>query len=54
MADNTMPSAFQSKLPKELLAAAQRTSKAKGEQLRVEGWRHSWFTRLSEIIVGRE
>jgi hypothetical protein len=54
MADNTMPAAFQSKLPKELLAAAQRTAKPKGEQLRVEGWRNSWFTKLSEIIVGRD
>jgi hypothetical protein len=54
MVDKSMTGTFQIKLPKELVTASQRAPRPKGEQLRVEGWRNSWLSRLSEIIVGRE
>jgi len=54
MIDKSMTGTFQIKLPKELVTASLRTPKPKAEQLRVEGWRNSWLSRLSELIVGRE
>ncbi len=54
MADNSMTGTFQITLPKELLIAAKRTDAPKHEQLRVEGWRNSWLTRISELMVGKD
>ncbi len=55
MADNSMTGTFQLKLPKELLSeAAKRQSKSKPDQLRVEGWRNSWLSRISEMLVGED
>ncbi len=54
MVDKSMTGTFQIKLPKELVTASQRTPKPQGEQLRVEGWRNSWLSRLTELLVGRE
>ena len=54
MADNSMTGTFQLNLPKELLSEAKRQSKSKPEQLRVEGWRNSWLTRISEMLVGKD
>ena len=54
MADNSMTGTFQLNLPKELLSEATRQSKPKKEQLRVEGWRNSWLSRLSELLVGKD
>ena len=54
MADNSMTGTFQLNLPKDLLLEAKRTSKAKAEQLRVEGWRNSWLSRISELLVGKD
>ncbi len=55
MADNSMTGTFQLKLPKELLSeAAKRQSKPKPDQLRVEGWRNSWLSRISEMLVGKD
>jgi hypothetical protein len=54
MTDNTMTGTFQINLPKDLLSEAKRTSKPKKEQLHVEGWRTSWLSRLSELLVGKD
>ncbi len=53
MADNSMTGTFQISLPKDLLSEAKRAGKPKGEQLRIEGWRNSWLSRLSELLVGK-
>jgi hypothetical protein len=54
MADNSMTGTFQINLPKELLNASKRTVAPKSEQLRVEGWRNSWLSRISEFFVGKD
>jgi hypothetical protein len=54
MADKSMTGTFQLNLPKEILSAAMRQPKPKNEQLRVEGWRNSWLSRLSELLVGKD
>jgi hypothetical protein len=53
VADHSMTEASQLNLPKELVLEAKRQSKAKNEQFRVEGWRHSWLSRISELLVGK-
>ena len=52
MADNTMRGKFQ--IPQDLLAEARRAAKPKNEALRVEGWRNSWLSRLSELLFGKD
>jgi hypothetical protein len=54
MADNSMTGSFQIKLPKDLLTEAQRRLTPKQDQLHVDGWKNSWLTRLSEILVGHD
>ncbi len=54
MADNSLTGAFQINLPQDLLAEAKRVSKSKPEQLRVEGWRNSWLSKISELLVGKD
>jgi hypothetical protein len=54
MADNSMTGTFQLNLPKDLLSESKRASKQKSEQLRVEGWRNSWLSRISELLVGKD
>jgi hypothetical protein len=54
MADNSMTGTFQLNLPKDLLSEAKRAPKVKSEQLRVEGWRNSWLSRISELLVGKD
>ncbi|MGO9513725.1 MAG: hypothetical protein ACLP2F_08805 [Steroidobacteraceae bacterium] len=54
MADKSMTGTFQLNLPKELLSEAKRQPKPRGEQLRVEGWRNSWLSRIAELLVGRD
>ncbi len=54
MADNSMTGTFQINLPKDLLTAAKRSSTPKNEQLHVEGWKNSWLSRISELIVGKD
>jgi hypothetical protein len=54
MADNSMTGTFQITLPKELLTASKRPGAPQSEQLRVEGWRNSWLTRISELFVGKD
>jgi hypothetical protein len=45
---------FQVTLPKELLSESRRQPKPKHEELKVEGWRSSWFSKVSELLVGRD
>jgi hypothetical protein len=54
MVDKSMTGTFQINLPKDLLSEAKRQPKPKNEQLKVEGWRTSWFSRFSEILVGKD
>jgi hypothetical protein len=54
MADNSMTGTFQINLPKDLLSEAKRAAKPKKDQLNVEGWRSSWLSRLSELLVGKD
>ncbi len=54
MADNSMTGAFQLNLPKDLLSEAKRAPKAKKDELRVEGWRNSWLSRVAEKLVGKD
>jgi len=55
MADNSLTGAFQLTLPKDLVSAAHRQPpKPADQKLRVEGWRTSWLSRLSEIFVGKD
>ena len=55
MADNSLNGAFQLTLPKELISAANRQPpKTADQKLHVEGWRTSWLSRLSEVLVGKD
>jgi hypothetical protein len=54
MADDSMTGTFQLNLPKDLLSEAQRASASKREPLHVEGWRNSWLSRISELLVGKD
>jgi hypothetical protein len=54
MADNSMTGTYQIKVPKDLLSEAKRASKPKSERLHVEGWRSSWLSRISEMLVGKD
>ncbi len=54
MADNSLTGTYRLDLPKDLLAEAERVAQRKDRQLRVEGWRRSWLTRLSELLVGKD
>jgi hypothetical protein len=54
MIDDSTTGTFQVNLPKELLSEAKRSAKVKTEQLRVEGWRNSWLSRISELLVGKD
>jgi hypothetical protein len=54
MADKSMTGTFQLNLPKDLLSEARRQPKPKNEALKVEGWRTSWLSRVSEILIGKD
>ena len=54
MTDHSMTGTFEIVLPQDLLAEARRAQRPKGEQLKVEGWRASWLSRLSERLVGKD
>jgi hypothetical protein len=54
MVDNSMTGTYQINLPKDLLSEAKRAPKPENEQLRVEGWRNSWLSRISELLVGKD
>jgi hypothetical protein len=52
--DKSMTGTYQINLPKDLLSEARKQPKAKKEHLKVEGWRTSWLTRVSEMLVGKD
>jgi len=54
MSDHSATGTFQLELPKDLLSEAQRAAKKPKNDLRVEGWRSSWLTRISELLVGKD
>jgi hypothetical protein len=54
MIDHSMTGTFQIDLPKDLLSESKRAPKPKTEQLHVEGWRNSWLSRISELLVGKD
>jgi hypothetical protein len=55
MSDNSLNGAFQLTLPKELVSAANRQPpKTADQKLHVEGWRTSWLSRLSEMLLGKD
>ena len=54
MADNSMTRGTQFKVPVDLLRESHRAAKPKSELLRVDNFKSSWLTRLSELIVGKE
>ncbi len=54
MADDSMTGTFHINLPKDLLSESKRAPKPKNEQLHVEGWRNSWLSRISELLVGKD
>ena len=55
MADNSISGAYQLNLPKDLLSEAKRQQpKPHQDQLRVEEWRSSWLSRISELLVGKD
>lgn len=53
MPDDAATRAFRTALPKDLVAAAKHASDRKKNQLQVEGWRHSWLSRMSELLLGK-
>lgn len=54
MADKSMTDGFELNVPEDLLSAATRQPKLKNEQLKVDGWKNSWLSRLSEMLVGKD
>ena len=54
MIDDSITGTFQLELPKDLLSESKRVPKHKNAELHVEGWRNSWLSRLSEMLVGRD
>ena len=54
MHDHSTTEISQLKVPQELLAASHRVTKPKSEQFRVDAFRVSWLTRLSELFVGKD
>jgi hypothetical protein len=54
MMDKSMQGSYQINLPKDLLSEARKQPKPKKEHLKVEGWRTSWLTRVSEMLVGKD
>jgi hypothetical protein len=54
MVDKSMTGTFQLNLPKELLSESKRQPKPKNEALKVEGWRSSWLSKVSEMLVGKD
>jgi hypothetical protein len=54
MIDKSMTGSYQINLPKDLLSEASKQPKPKKEHLKVEGWRTSWLTKVSEILIGKD
>jgi hypothetical protein len=55
MADTSMTETARFYPPKDLLAEAKRQHpKPTSDRFLVEGWRRSWLSRLSEMLVGKD
>lgn len=54
MSDDSMTGTFQVNLPQDLLSEAKRQTKPCNDRFQVEGWRRSWLSRISEILVGKD
>lgn len=55
MFDPAVTGTFEIKLPNDLLAQAQHArAKRAGSEMRVEGWKGSWLSRLFEKLVGKD
>jgi hypothetical protein len=54
MSDHTSTGTFQIHFPQDLLLESKRVPKPTNDQLKVEGWRNSWLSRLAEILIGKD
>jgi hypothetical protein len=54
MFDHTSTGTFQIPFPQELLIESRQVAKPTSDQLRIEGWRNSWFSRIAELLIGKE
>jgi hypothetical protein len=54
MIDHTSTGTFQIHFPQDLMLESKRVPKPTTDQLRVEGWRNSWFSRLAEMLIGKD
>ncbi len=54
MIDKSKQDSYQIDLPKELLSEAEKQPKPEQEHLEVEGFRTSWLTRVSEMLIGKD
>lgn len=54
MNDPSLTGSYELKLPRDLLAQAQRSGKPRGQDMKVEGWKGSWLSRLIERLVGED
>lgn len=54
MADDSPTGQYQSLLPHDLLSEAKRVPRTPADPLHVEGWRASWWSRVSELLVGKD
>ncbi len=54
MAEHARAQDYQLDITPDMLVAAQHARKPVSEQLKVEGFRHSWFARLAELVIGRD
>jgi hypothetical protein len=54
MIDHTSTGTFQIPFPQDLLLESKRVPKPTMDQLKVEGWRNSWLSRLAEMLIGKE
>jgi hypothetical protein len=54
MTDESPTGTFQFTLPEELLTASKRQPKLREDGFKVEGWRTSWFSKVSEMLIGQE
>jgi hypothetical protein len=54
MTDHTSTGTYQFEFPQDLLHVSRQAPKPTPERLRVEGWRTSWLSRLSELLIGKD
>jgi hypothetical protein len=54
MIDYSKTGTFQDGLPQDLVSESRRQQKPKEDELKVEGWRSSWLSKVSEMLVGED